>query len=148
MAAANSTKPIRRLSYHPLYKRWESMCGRCKYQSAPNFSRYGGRGITVCDEWRNDPAAFIAWAEANGYAPGLEIDRIDNDGPYAPGNCQFITHAANMRKRCNSKCDEQKVRALIEAMASGASTREAARAAGISKSLAWSIKSGQAWRGV
>lgn len=148
MADAYFTGPVRGLTSHHLYKRWETMCSRCRYPSSPNYARYGGRGITVCEEWRDDPAAFIAWAEANGYQPGLELDRIDNDGPYAPWNCQFITHRANMRKTSTVKCDEQKVRALRDALAQGLSTRAAARAVGIGKSQAWKIMNGKAWADV
>lgn len=133
---------------HPLWKKLRHMRDRCELTNLPCYPRYGGRGIYVCDEWRNDPASFIEWAEANGYSPELEIDRIDNDGPYAPWNCQWITHAENSRKRRNSKCDAQKVRAIRQAIASGISVKTVAREAGISESLAYQIRSGFAWKGI
>lgn len=53
----------------------------------------------MCPEWRNDFAVFRAWALANGYADTLTIDRIDNDGNYEPGNCQWLTLSENISKK-------------------------------------------------
>lgn len=57
----------------------------------------------MCDEWLNDFNAFESWALANGYAPDLAIDRIDNDGDYSPENCRFVTLAENNQNRCRSR---------------------------------------------
>ncbi|MGH9931002.1 MAG: hypothetical protein ACREA9_17480 [Pyrinomonadaceae bacterium] len=85
-----------------LYRVWSGMIGRCETPSAGGYDRYGGRGIGVCDEWRRDPAAFIAWALLNGWQRGMHIDRINNDGNYCPGNCRFVPPKANARnKRSN-----------------------------------------------
>lgn len=83
--------------YHgtKLYKLWAGIVKRCETKSSSNYKDYGGRGITVCEEWRNNPKSFIEWAENNGYEQGLEIDRIDNDMGYSPDNCRFVTHAEN-----------------------------------------------------
>lgn len=81
---------------HPLYAVWASMRARCRNPKLTSFQNYGGRGITVCSEW-DDPVAFIRWGEANGYAQGLQVDRIDNDGGYSPENCRFVTAKENMR---------------------------------------------------
>ena len=60
------------------------MMHRCYDTKRTKYPIYGGRGITVCEEWREDPNTFIDWALANGYKDGLQIDRIDNDAGYSP----------------------------------------------------------------
>lgn len=81
---------------------WFAMCARCSKPQHPWYSRYGGRGVAVCDEWRDDFEAFRKWAVKSGYAPGLQIDRIDNDGPYSPDNCRWVTCTENNNNRSTS----------------------------------------------
>lgn len=86
---------------HPLYIVWEGMKQRCDNPNHTSYSRYGGRGIKVCDEWENDFSSFQRWSLSNGYKKGLTIDRIDNDKGYCPDNCRWITPAEQARN--NSK---------------------------------------------
>lgn len=86
-----------------LYKIWNSIKGRCSGKSDELHNRnYYQRGITVCDEWKEDFLSFYHWSIENGYRDGLTIDRIDNNGNYEPGNCQWITHKQNNNKRGNN----------------------------------------------
>lgn len=82
-----------------VYRTWVGMKERCYRVKGPRYDIYGGRGISVCDEWKNDFVAFWTWAKANGYTDKLTIDRIDNDLGYCPENCRFLTRADNNRNR-------------------------------------------------
>ena len=72
---------------------------RCYYPVDKSYKRYGGRGITVCDEWLNDTQEFINWALNNGYENELEIDREDNDKGYNSENCRWITRQENVQNQ-------------------------------------------------
>lgn len=75
-----------------LYKIWEDILGRCYNTNHKEYFRYGGRGITVCEEWRKNPGKFFEWSYANGYADNLTIDRFpDKNSGYGPTNCRWAT---------------------------------------------------------
>lgn len=98
----NSPKYKHGLSGQRIYTIWQGMKQRCSNPRATEYAAYGGRGISVCDEWQHDVRAFYEWAIANGYSDDLTIDRIDVNGNYCPTNCRWITQKeqySNMRRQ-------------------------------------------------
>lgn len=90
-----------------LYSIWKDMRRRCNNENRKQYCDYGGRGITVCEEW-NDFEAFRNWALRNGYTDQLTIDRKDNDGNYEPSNCRWVTPSVqnlNTRQNANVEID-------------------------------------------
>lgn len=93
--------PIHGMSGHKLDGVLKAIKQRCSNPSNPRYADYGGRGITLCDEWMNNRASFFDWAYRTGYHPGLSIDRIDNNKGYSPENCHWvptITQNRNTRR--------------------------------------------------
>lgn len=90
----------------PLYSMWCSIKARCATPSVKAYPDYGGRGIRVCERWRDSFAAFVS--DMGERPEGYEIDRIDNDGHYEPGNCRWVPRIVNARNKRNT------VRATID----------------------------------
>jgi hypothetical protein len=90
------------LSKRPEYYVWKAMIGRCTNPDHPQFKWYGGRGISVCERWM-DVEKFFEDMLPRPDGPRMSIDRIDNDGDYEPGNCQWITQSENSRKAANTR---------------------------------------------
>lgn len=87
------------LKGHPLYKTWSHMKTRCYNKNCPDYKDYGGRGIVVCDLWKNDFVEFLYWALKHGWEKGLSIERIDVNQDYSPNNCMWIPMSEQSKNR-------------------------------------------------
>ena len=85
-----------------LYKIYNDIKKRCLNKNCKNYKDYGGRGITMCDEWLNDFMNFYNWSMENGYKENLTIDRIDVNGNYEPSNCRWVTMKIQQNNKTNN----------------------------------------------
>lgn len=121
-----------------LHKIWDCMHERCERVKHPHYDAYGGRGINVCEEWK-EYLPFAEWARNNGYTDELTIDRIDVNGNYEPNNCRWIT----MKEQHSNKRSNR----IIEYRGQKYTLTQLAEKSGIKKTtlkerinLGWSIE--------
>lgn len=86
-----------------LYCIFGAVKSRCYNKNNKRYKDYGGRGIAVCDEWKDDFMSFYNWAILNGYKDTLTIDRIDVNGNYEPSNCRWVTPKQQARNRRSNR---------------------------------------------
>lgn len=133
------------MSYTSEYSVWHTMIQRCINKKAKGYMRYGGRGITVCDRWRN---SFIDFYEDMGQKPfpKAQIDRIENDGNYEPGNCEWVSNTYNMRHTSTVKLSIDKVNKIKELLKLKSYTqKEIGEIFGVSATLISNIKRNKVW---
>jgi len=128
-----------------LYSIWQHMRGRCCNQKNRDYEYYGGRGITVCDEWDKSYIAFSLWAKENGYKDDLTIDRVDNNGNYEPSNCKWSTKQEQSRNKRNIVLDEKKVKRMRELKKMGLTPKELAKLFSLKLSTVENVIYNQNW---
>lgn len=86
-----------------LYSAWCNMKNRCNNKNVPNYKNYGGRGITVCQEWMDKFENFSIWAKDNGYSESMSIERKNVNGNYCPDNCEWIDLKEQVHNKVTSR---------------------------------------------
>jgi hypothetical protein len=128
--------------WSPTYYSWAGMIQRCTNPARINWQDYGGRGIHVCERWRN----FAAFLADMGERPaGTSLERNDPQGHYEPGNCCWATRRQQARNRRSTKLTADDVAAIRSGLNDGQPWRSLARRFGVSKTLIGHIKKGTTW---
>ncbi len=141
MKAATTTHGLTKM---PIYKVWKEMRARCNRQSHARFHNYGGRGIFVCDTWNMSFEAFVKDVGSD-YKPDLQLDRINNNGNYEPGNTRWVDAKTNVRNSRIIKIDAQDAGAIKSMLVFGSTQSEIARDFGISKGIVSDIGRNRTW---
>lgn len=120
------------------YNTWCGMKQRCLNPNNPKYKRYGGRGITICEDWLTIKG-FLEWAIPAGLKHGFTIDRINNDGNYEPSNCRVVTLAENSRKKRTTKISKEDAENIRKQLKEGASEYFLAHKYGVVHGTIWFI---------
>ena len=129
-----------------LYTTWNCMKNRCYRSSDKDYKNYGGKGIKICDQWKNSYIDFKDWALAHGYKEGLTIDRINNNGNYEPSNCKFSTATEQAYNRKNTKLNWATVRLMRIMYEDGYTKKELFKIFDIAQNNLYRILNNTRWK--
>lgn len=141
-----------------IYTTYQDMKQRCYNPNIECYHRYGGRGITVCDEWLESFENFRDWAHSNGYTDELTIERINNNGNYEPNNCKWETNENQQKNKSsnpkpkrgeenfNAKLTWEIVREIRSSTLKRGTRRELARKYNVSSTLISAVINNKIWR--
>lgn len=144
---------------HPIYTLRYVIMTRCYNASKNDYKYYQGKGIKLCDDWKNNPISFFQWCFDNGWKKGMVLDRIDNSKDYDPSNCKFITAQENLSKMHSDNImigekaphailTEIQVREIKNKISQGITLTRIANDYKVSKSAIGMIKRGKNWKHV
>lgn len=132
------------LTRTPIHEVWSAMRKRCLMSWHQSYKDYGGRGISICEEWKDNLTAFNDWAQKNGWMEGLQIERINNDGNYEPSNCKWATIKEQSRNRRSTKLSLDKAKEIRERKSSH-TLRELAGIYGVNISCISKVINNKRW---
>lgn len=99
---ANKRPRTNKPYYSKLSNTWRTLINRCHNPNYKGYKFYGAKGIYVCNEWRNDFEAFYEWAMTHNYSRGMELNRLDQEKNYMPGNCEWMPKAFSAGNTCKN----------------------------------------------
>lgn len=130
---------------NPAYYSWANMIHRCNSPSNKFYPKYGGRGISVCDSWKNSFDNFLK--DMGERKAGMTLERINVNGNYEPLNCTWADNKTQQRNRTNTKLDRQKVDQIKEELSRlSANKTHIAKQFGVSRALIKKISTGAVWQ--
>jgi hypothetical protein len=134
-------------SKHPLFAIYNALMNRCYNPNDKGYKRYGGRGITVCEKWKN---SFWEFAKDMGEKPfdKAQIDRIDNNKGYEPSNCRWVDRVTNIRNSRTAKLDVKKVKIIKSLLKKGHKLKTIADKFNVDFTLIGHIKRNRIWKDV
>jgi hypothetical protein len=129
-----------------LHSIWTSMKYRCFNEKCKDYKFYGGRGISVCDSWRDSYPDFLLWTADSGYKEGLTLDREDNSKGYSPDNCKWVSRKAQARNTRGNVFTIEDVREIRDQHKAGSIVvREVAARFKTSTGNVYSILNNETW---